>query len=267
MDNILKSLLALLNEGMFVGTMAPHPDYTSQYPLPRYSSPREFVPETPPPVEDTTFDFYSPTESEEEEALEELLSKYGFEDVDVSVEHSDEDKIITFENDDSVEVAVLGVDDDGHTYAISSTHNDDPEEEYATVMDLDFLNPDLVEDDEISAIDLSDPDWLNKSALLALMFPTDTVREDVAESTLFVLDDELKELVERVVTRRATGRMHMVVRGGKVMRVPVFRRIRRTVLSPKQKAALRKMQMRAHSARANANRKRSVRRREMMHLR
>jgi hypothetical protein len=252
--------------------MAPHPDYTSQYPLPNvippYTNARELVPETTPPVEDTTFDFYSPTETEEEEALSDLLTKYGFDDVDVSVEHSDEDKIIVFENDDNVEVAVLGVDDDGHTYAISSTHNDESDDsEYATIMDLDFLNPDLVEDDEVSSIDLTDPDWLNKSAILALMFPTDTVKEEVAESELFVLDDELKSIVEKIMTRRATGRMHMVVRGGKVMRVPVFRRIRKAVLSPKQRAALRKMQMKAHSARANANRKRSVRRREMMHLR
>lgn len=264
MNKILEHLLSSFTEwdehGRFVGTIVPHPDYTSQYPLTPTRDPREFVPETPPAVEDETPfpNFYPPTPDEEKCALHSLLFSYGFPaDVDIDVEHSDDDKIITLSDGNGDIVAVLGVDDDGSVYGISSAHNDlEDEDEYVTIMDLSDLDPELIGDDETQSVDLSNPDWLDSDAFMAL-FSSDMEGEDVGEAN---------ELTEKIVTRRATRRMRIAVRGGKVMRVPIFRRVRKAVLSPKQRAALRKMQMKAHSARANANRKRSIRRREQMHI-
>jgi hypothetical protein len=191
-------------------------------------------------------------------AFQSRIDRYDFDgitvdDVEINMDGSIE---ITFVDAEGDEMSVLFdySDEDGVTATILDGEDDDE----FIVIDLDPLTPPVV-DMGINGIKypkLDDLTWMNKSAMASLFVAGDLGSDGdpdldghlsqidiekrqmpkgwmyfkAVEGYAFTEEDE-SEIEERMVT---------VVRGGKKVRIPVVRKVRRKKLTPKQKQAIKK---------------------------
>jgi hypothetical protein len=215
-----------------------------------------------PYVKDDTINIpYIPVTPEEEKnssAMADLLAIHGFSDISVEVRKGDGHQVATFVDDDNdTSVAVFGVDDEEGAFAFISSQNEDPTSDEVTFLDLDYLEPPF---DTEGNIDLSDPSWLNRSALVAILSPlslgsTDVGKSPDGESFVSVGYLKAEPLDEGIISslKRTMGRAKSIMHGGRVIKIPVFQRISKSKLSNVKKTALKTMYTLAASARAKAN--------------
>lgn len=167
---------------------------------------------------------------------------------------------VTFVDADGDEMSVLFSyeEDDG----VTATILDGEDDEEFIVIDLDPLAPPVVTQGFMGQKypKLDELSWMNKSALSSIFVsgdignPSDPdldghlTQKDIekrqmpkqfgyfkavesVDGSVLTEDGDEFEIIERMVT---------VVRGGKKVRIPVVRKVRRKKLSPKQKIAIRK---------------------------
>jgi hypothetical protein len=198
-------------------------------------------------------------------AMEDKIHELGFEGVfvDKVIVDPDGDVIIAFSDDDNDRMEVLfGYDDDEGAFAMLFDDDEDLSAENAEVIivDLDTLIPPTYENEfGAKALDMKNLSWLNKSALHAVFKAGDIGADNEAETTSEREPEEPEEDVygnpipeeswehEQVKDGEEVVQevFRKVVRGGAVIKLPVLRKKRKKILSPRQKAALRKATMKA----------------------
>jgi hypothetical protein len=211
----------------------------------------------------TSNDALSPfTPEEVEMSFRAKLDSLGFEEVgigDIVVEFEG-DVFITFADKEGDEVEVV--------FGCESIYDETEEECYAMVVseddaqivvDLDSLEPGVIETDFGRFVDVLDLSWLNKSTVGALLSAGNV---DFGEGLeVLTTKEELDEF-----RRVKTSKKKTIIRGGKRMRIAVVKKVGKKRLSPKQKAALRKARRKAHTGAAKKKRKRSRKKRRTLGL-
>lgn len=189
-------------------------------------------------------------------AFQSRIDRYDFDgitvdDVEINMDGSIE---ITFVDAEDDELSVLFdySDEDG----VTATLLDGEDDEEFIVIDLDPLTPPVIKMAGVTYPKLDDLTWMNKSAMAALFVAGDLGTEGDPDLDGHLTQDDIEkrqmpkgwdyfkavegyaltegdeaELEERMVT---------VVRGGKKVRIPVVRKVRRKKLTSKQKQAIRK---------------------------
>lgn len=178
-----------------------------------------------------------------EEIKDSLLSRLdslGIEGVDIeNVILDPENDVVNVEfcddNDDCVTVS-FGFDEEENPYALIIADEDND----SLCIDLSPLEPTVDEGDSNEYyLDLVDSEWLNYS----------TFKTILTSGHIMANNESSGSRIEEVVYQK-------VVRGGKVVKVPVVLRKKR--LTPKQKAALMKARKKSHTSGAMKNRKKSL---------
>ena len=163
----------------------------------------------------------------ESEAFSQLLKDWGIEDVRVNVFKDGTDYIVCLEDDEDKEIFVFGVAEEGDAYCLSTSGIEDPLENEVDVIDLQTVDPKFKED---GSLDMADLRWMNKSVVYAIF-------------------SEASEEVEE-------GKGKIVVRGGKKIKIPI--KLRKKILTARQKAGLTKARRKAHTPFAMKSRKFSL---------
>lgn len=203
--------------------------------------------------------------------FEKRLKMFGLDmvqvdDVDVDPEG---DIAVTFSDDEGDQVEVVFLVDDEEDDIIAIVNDQEDEEDgdgEVTVVDLSPLNPSVLSlpgrPDFVNLIDLS---WMNKSTMVAILssgdvdFPGmgDPVREPGDDHPFTFHDSKpipfAHESLEEEIDEAGSTR---VVRGGKVVRLPLVRRKRRRVLSAKAKAGIRRAVIKRKAKKSTTARKR-----------
>jgi hypothetical protein len=166
----------------------------------------------------------------------------------------DGDVLVTFEDTDGDFIDVIFacdldemVEEDCYAMVVG-----DEEDEEQTIIDLDPMQPGVLEGTFAHWIDLTDLSWLSKSVLGALLEVGDVGVKEANKT----IEDNKEEILE--FRRVKTAKKKRVVRGGKVRKLPVFKTTGRRRLSAKKKAALRKARRKAHTGGAKRKRKRAL---------
>lgn len=220
---------------------------------------------------------FEPISSEAiQKAFNKKLTDFGIENITVEsvLVDYDGDITITFVDDEDGELDIIFVyDQDEGAMAMVF---DDPDSEEFIVIDLDSLSPSIKSTPFGMYINLTELDWLSGSVLQTIL-QSATYLEDssdpagvspsrvkdkygwVTDESLgesFIIDEEILEDFEL----DESGRKISVIRGGKRVRLPVVRKIRKKVLSGKQRAAVRKgvRKRKLVQSRINRKRKRSL---------
>ena len=198
-------------------------------------------------------------------AVENKLKKFGFDsievdDVDVDI---DGDISITFVDEDDNEMEVIFMDDpeDGPV-ALVIGDDDEDEESELTVVDLSSLSPAVIKTGLGTYLNMTDLDWINRSTFLSIFQGGDIDNEDEDDSDNKVNPDpygyidtsEGIEGLELVVEARKV----YVVRGGKRVKLAIVRKVRRKILTGKQKAGFKKAARKRKAKKSVIARKRKL---------
>lgn len=181
-------------------------------------------------------------------ALTELLAQCGIEGVTVDeVTFDYENDVVSTEFCDDAENCVTvmwGIDENDGPYALVVEDEDNE----SAVIDLSDLEPTVDEgEDGAMFLDLTDTSWISESTISTIL----TAGDLMGNVTELELEPSLKGKVEEVVFTK-------VVRGGKVVKIPLKKKNRRRMrMSPKQKAALMKARKKSHTSAALKQRKKS----------
>jgi hypothetical protein len=176
-------------------------------------------------------------------AIEKRLNFLGIEGIAVvEVEPDIEgDIFITFQDEDGDEMDVVFA-YDPEEGPIAVIQDDDEDAEDSLIVDLDGLAPSLVKTVFGTFVNLVDLDWMNKSAFLTI-FQAGLLDDNNQEDNPSQLPDphgyitEALEESDEVITE---ARKVYVVRGGKRVKLAIVRKVRRKVLTGKQRSAIRK---------------------------
>lgn len=207
-------------------------------------------------------------------------SPVSVESVDVRID-GNVNVIFADEEGDSVEIA-FGVDEDEGAYALVVSDGDD-----AIILDLDTLDPPLVAGMFEIFVELTNLDWMTSSTLFSLLAAGDVGEDDddefyddngnerisfatsyTPEEALFIKTDkgyvlDIDKINESKHLRR-TGKKKIVIRGGKRIKLPVMRKVKKMRLNPKQKMGLKKAQRASRKPGAKRKRARSLKIRKRM---
>jgi len=195
----------------------------------------------------------------------------------------DGDIIVTFvdEDDDEMDVVFAYDPEDG---AIAIIQDDDDDAEDSLIVDLGGLAPSVTKTPFGTYLNLIDLSWMNKSAFLTLFQAgqldndDDDDVEDYEDNSEESEDDErlpdpygyidTSESVEENEEHIDEARKVYVVRGGKKLKLAIVRKVRRKILTGKQKAGIRKavMKRKAKKSVTSRKRKRSLRVRSRLKL-
>lgn len=214
-------------------------------------------------------------QSQLEKRLTELsIEGVYIEDVEVDIDGFI-DVFFTDDDGDEMLVSFFMDPDEG---AVALIADDETEEDWLLV-DLDPLAPPVQKTSYGEFINLSgDLSWLNRSAMLAILQAgnigdddvekVETQKSDVIPDPYGYIRNEDFEFDETQDEVLVEGRKISVVRGGKKVRLAVVRKIRRRVLTGKQKTAIRKAvrKRKVKVSRSNRKRKRSLKVRKRMSL-
>lgn len=179
------------------------------------------------------------------DAFEEKISSFGIEGLSIEDIEVDYDGFISviFSDDEGDELEVIFMYDEEYgSVAMMSDSDSDRDEDEVIMVELDSLDPTLVQTPYGKFINLSELSWMNKSTLITILSAGDLLDdEEMEEEDSEMLPDPygyiLKEENEVVEIEE---RKVMVVRGGKRVRLPVTRKKRRKILTGKQRASFRK---------------------------
>jgi len=126
--------------------------------------------------------------SPEAQAFADLLASYGLGDIQVTIEKDGSDAILQLtDSEGDTETVVFSVDEEGNPFAIvySGIEGED-----TIVIDISMLEPPLGAD---GGVDLSDPSWINRSTLMAILAPGEI---GDAYTTALEADAEVEEEVD-----------------------------------------------------------------------
>ena len=192
-----------------------------------------------------------------------------------------EDVIVDFDG----EITVYFADDEGEeldiTFMIDEEDGalalilDDEDAEDFIEVDLDSLNPPIKRTAFGSYIDLTNLDWLSPSTLMALLEPEELMGDADESPNVHELPPPVMgkgghnwnesievygEISEGETIELDEARKIVVIRGGKKVRLPVVRRVRKKILTGKKKAAIRRAvrKRKVKQSRINRKRKRSL---------
>jgi hypothetical protein len=203
-------------------------------------------------------------------AFEKRLSYLGVENIvvdDVVVDYEG-DLIVDFSDDEGGQVSILFTyDPDEGAIAMVL---DDPDYEEHLIIDLDSLSPPLKQTIFGPYLDLTNLEWLSYSVLSTILQADDMIADvtDPEEEVLtfsppkndkygfvtneaYVIIEEGDAEFELDESRKIS-----VIRGGKKVRLAVVRKVRKKVLTGKQKASIRKAVRKRKVMQAKINRKR-----------
>lgn len=228
---------------------------------------------------------YEPVSSEDIlKSFEARLNVLGFENItvdDVQVDY-DGDITVFFTDDEGNGVDVLfTIDPDEGVIAIIL---DDEESEDFIIVNLDSLDPPVIDTSFGRYIDLLRLDWLSGSVIATILqsnsfldsdesspiapkvvdpYGYTQVYDENCEEDLFIELDEMDEELEIDEARKVS-----VVRGGKRVRLAVAKKVRRKILTGKQRASIRKAvrKRKVKQAKINRKRKRSLKVRKRISL-
>jgi len=184
------------------------------------------------------------------EALVKRMNRVGIEEIsviDVEVD-MEGDITVTFQDDegDVMDVIFSYDPEDGPIALIA----DEGDEDNWLIVDLDGLHPTLVKTPVGIYLNLTDLEWMNKSAFLTLfeagnLDDDDDGEKEVESKKGYVqpelygyldVDGDLEEATFEVDEARKV----FVVRGGKRVKLAIVRKIKRRILTGKQKQSIRK---------------------------
>lgn len=210
------------------------------------------------------------------------LSEFELDTVNIeNVEVSPDGVILVeFEDDEGDEVsASFGVDDEGAFALISQ----DEEEENAIVVDLSLFDVPTIAGTFGTYINLTDLSWLTKDVLVSILAvgmvgPDDMFRgeetpempEDNETVSSLSMKEDFKSLKASIAKKVKKGYKYLgtkfAVRGGKKVKVAIFKSMRKHILSAAKKMALVKARMKARTGSAIRTRMRSVQKGKRMGL-
>lgn len=229
---------------------------------------------------------YEPISSDAiKNAFNKRLEELGFENIQV------DEVIVDYEGD----ITVCFVDDENNELDIiffydedegpSAVVLDDEDAEEYIVVNLDSLNPSLKQTVFGTYLNLTDLEWMTGSVLATMLQSVDYL-EDAEESTkapskvidkwgfiknedfdaFSISEEDDSEEEEELEIDEA--RKISVVRGGKRVRLAVVRKVRRKILTGKQKTAIRKAvrKRKVQQAKIQRKRKRSLKVRKRINL-
>jgi len=135
--------------------------------------------------------------SPEAQAFADLLASYGLGDIQVTIEKDGTDSVLQLTDaEGDTEAVVFSVDEEGNPFAIVYSGM---EGEETVVVDLSSLEPPIGAD---GGVDLSDPSWINRSTLLAILGPG-----DIGDAYLDALgaDETIEDIEEAKDTKHKIG--------------------------------------------------------------
>lgn len=218
-------------------------------------------------------------------SLERKLNSLGIEGIQIEDMEADDkgNIIVSFSDyDDNLLDVVFSCGEEGMS-AIIVGENGDAESEDNIVVDLDPLGVPVVNTEKGPYINLLVLDWLNKStietiltagALMDKKTPTQHIQKDAVGNLIiipiptesyqfdiesFEKDLTINENLDEVVYK-------IVVRGGKKVRRPIVRRLRKKRLTAKQRAGIRKASRTRKSPKSKAKKRKSTLLRKRLHL-
>jgi hypothetical protein len=165
---------------------------------------------------------------------------------------------------DSYELLFTYDEDDGaQAFAIDDSEDDDNDEDLTIAADIGQLNPAIVQTQLGSYVNLGDLSWLDKDTFIDMLLMLDFPLE---------LEDEYKpkqdEFGNFLKTESITEIFRNIVKAGKRVRVSLVRRRRKKILTPAQRAGIRKAKIKRRRSMGKALRKRrkSLLVRKRLHL-
>jgi hypothetical protein len=219
-----------------------------------------------------------PDEEKVKQAFQQRLSDFDIDNITVDEVTVDADgDILVFLSDvDGDEMLIVFIYDEDEG-AMAIIQDDDEDAEDTVLIDLDALAPPIIKTAVGSYIDLTDLNWLNKSALTTLLQAgnvVDSEDEDEEEEPTkvpdpygYVLNNEDFQLTTEDEIMSESRKVY-VIRGGKKVKLAIVRKVRRRVLTGKQKTAIRKAVRSRKVKKAQIKRKlkRSLRIRKRLHV-
>ena len=208
--------------------------------------------------------------------FEKRLKLFDFEGIQVDsvdIDHEG-DVVVTFSDDDGSELEVIFlVDEGGEVLAIVTDTDDEDDESEVIIIELTSLNPSIIDvPGQASYVNLIDLSWMNRSTLRAILSAGDVdfaITGKSVEAGELPADSQFKwspvpsafgedfhyldNDQEGVVSEGAFAR---VVRGGKVVRLPLVRRKRRRVITGAVRAGIRRATLKRKAKVVQSNRKR-----------
>mgnify|MGYP001607946559 CR=1 FL=1 len=181
------------------------------------------------------------------------FSDNGLDNIDVQIEQDEDDTIVYLSDDDGdSETIVFGTDDDGSNYAIVKGENEEESEE-GTFIELDTMNAPLSTN---GGVDLSTINrWGNRSLLGALLGvgnigDDEVIGELEGAEVEEPADEPADEFGEEPFEDDSMfpEAYKVAIRGGKKVKIPI--RVRKKILTAKQKLGLAKARRTAHTATA-----------------
>ena len=195
------------------------------------------------------------TTLEVQDALSAKLDELGIFNVTVEeVSFDAENDVVTTEfcdEDDNCVTVQWGFDENENPYALVVADEDND----SIHIDLSPLEPTVMEGDGLEYyLDLTDIEWINLSTIKTILTAGNIMANEPAE----IEEVEIGEgAIEEVVFRK-------VVRGGKIVKIPV--RLRKKKLTPKQKAALAKNRKKSHTGAALKHKAMSLKLRKVKNM-
>ena len=187
-----------------------------------------------------------PRQEDIKASMEARLSRLGIEDiavteVDVDI---DGDITVTFQDIEGDELdAVFTVDpEDGPVVIIA---DDDSDEDWL-IVDLDGLHPTMVKTPFGLFLNLTDLEWMNKSAFLTIFQAGDIDSQEPNNDDMNGKDHArdpwgyMGENFDDDEVFIDEARKVYVVRGGKKVKLAIVRKVKRKILTGKQKMAIKK---------------------------
>lgn len=217
-------------------------------------------------------DVFGENDDEVAVAFQDLLSKYGIDNIVVETEVDGGDVIISLEDGEGdYEVVVFGVDENGAYAMVAIDDSSEP-----TIIDLEPLNPAY---DENGNLDLTDFSWITKSVLVTILSPGSIGKdesfdcEDIGDYDENGNWNELKKPAKRkmgdtVKSGKRSGKVigftaPKLVKGKKVKK-PIIKWT--GSLSGPQKAALAKAQRKSTTSAAKSKRIKTINKSKAMGL-
>jgi hypothetical protein len=192
------------------------------------------------------------TPLEVQDALSAKLDELGIYNVTVEeVTFDPENDVVTTEfcdEEDNCVTVQWGFDEGETPYALVVADEDNE----SIHVDLSPLEPTIMEGEGLEYyLDLTDIEWINLSTIKTILTAGNIMANEPAEM-------EMGEgAIEEVVFRK-------VVRGGKIVKIPV--RLRKKKLTPKQKAALAKNRKKSHTGAAMKHKAMSLKLRKVKNM-
>ena len=190
-----------------------------------------------------------PKEQEILDAMQKRMNRVGIEAITVERVDVDIDGEITVtysdEEGDEMDIIFFYDQEDGAIALIA----DEEDDENWLIVDLDALNPPIVNTGVGKFIQMSSLEWMNKSAFQTLFQAGDVDDADdnqlsdnelgkgrVLPDPYGYIGEDLLEDDEVILEARKV----YVVRGGKKVKLAIVRKVRRKILTGRQKGAIRK---------------------------